>query len=62
MTNRHIQNIREADPGRLDWIGFLLSASGASLFMLGLSLVGGELVTNAASIGMCVLGAALLFV
>src|ERR1700755_1873254 len=26
LTNRHIQNLREAHPGRLDWTGLLLSA------------------------------------
>jgi hypothetical protein len=54
--------MREAHPGPLDWTGFALSASGASLFMLGLSLVGGELVSNSVSVTMCVLGAALLLV
>jgi EmrB/QacA subfamily drug resistance transporter len=60
LANRHIANVREAHPGRLDWAGFSLSASGASLFMLGLSLIGGELVSNALSATMCALGAALL--
>ncbi|HVE11374.1 MAG TPA: MFS transporter [Paraburkholderia sp.] len=60
LTNRHIENLREANPGRLDWFGFLLSASGAALFMLGLSLVGGELVSDFASLAMCVIGAGLL--
>jgi EmrB/QacA subfamily drug resistance transporter len=60
LANKHIANVREAHPGRLDWTGFLLSASGASLFMLGLSLVGGELVPTSASLGMCVAGVVLL--
>jgi EmrB/QacA subfamily drug resistance transporter len=60
LTNRHIQNTREAHPGPLDWPGFAMSAGGASLFMLGLSLIGGELVSNGVSGTMCVLGAALL--
>ncbi|MBP0592001.1 MFS transporter [Paraburkholderia sp. LEh10] len=62
LTNRHIANLREAHPGRLDWTGSLLSASGASLFMLGLSLIGGELVPGTVSATMCVLGAVLLLV
>lgn len=62
LTNKHIANMREAHPGPLDWTGFALSASGASLFMLGLSLVGGELVSDRVSATMCVLGAALLLV
>ncbi|MFL9876017.1 MFS transporter [Paraburkholderia megapolitana] len=60
LANRHIANVREAHPGRLDWFGFVLSAGGASLFMLGLSLVGGELVSNSRSIAMCVAGGVLL--
>ncbi|WJF91380.1 MFS transporter [Paraburkholderia bonniea] len=60
LASRHIANAREAHPGALDWIGFGLSASGAACFMLGLSLVGGELVPNALSIALTLLGAALL--
>ncbi|MEM5342086.1 MFS transporter [Paraburkholderia azotifigens] len=62
LTNRHIANMREAHPGPLDWTGFILSASGASLFMLGLSLVGGELVSNSISTTMCIVGAVLLLI
>jgi EmrB/QacA subfamily drug resistance transporter len=62
LANRHIENVREAHPGRLDWTGFVLSAGGASLFMLGLSLVGGELVSAATSTGMCAIGALLLLI
>ncbi|GJH02216.1 MFS transporter [Paraburkholderia terrae] len=57
-----VVDVREAHPGPLDWTGFVLSASGASLFMLGLSLVGGELVSDRLSTAMCVLGAVLLLV
>ncbi|MDH6152072.1 EmrB/QacA subfamily drug resistance transporter [Paraburkholderia sp. WSM4179] len=60
LTNKYIANTREPHPGRLDWLGFVLSASGASLFMLGLSLVGGELVSTGQSVGMCVTGIVLL--
>ncbi|CAH2933662.1 MAG: Uncharacterized MFS-type transporter [uncultured Paraburkholderia sp.] len=62
LANKHIANVREAHPGRLDWIGFLLSASGEWLFMLGLSLVGGELVSNTVSFGMCAVGVVLFFI
>ncbi|MCC8392947.1 MFS transporter [Paraburkholderia sp. MMS20-SJTR3] len=62
LTNKYIANTREPHPGRLDWIGFVLSASGASLFMLGLSLVGGELVSTRNSVGMCVTGVVLLLI
>lgn len=60
LANRHIANMHEEHPGPLDWLGFLLSAGGASLFMLGLSLVGGELVSNTKAVTMCVIGAFLL--
>ncbi|MGA7779503.1 MAG: MFS transporter [Paraburkholderia sp.] len=62
LANKHIVNVREAHPGRLDWTGFVLSAGGASSFMLGLSLVGGELVSNTLSFSMCLVGAALLLI
>ena len=60
LANRHIANMHEEHPGRLDWPGFMLSAGGASLFMLGLSLVGSALVSNGRAVIMCVVGAALL--
>lgn len=60
LANRHIANMHEEHPGPLDWFGFILSAGGASLFMLGLSLVGGELVSNGKAVTMCVIGALLL--
>jgi EmrB/QacA subfamily drug resistance transporter len=60
LANRHIANMHEEHPGRLDWTGFVLSAGGASLFMLGLSLVGGELVSSGKAVTMCVIGALLL--
>jgi EmrB/QacA subfamily drug resistance transporter len=60
LANRHIANMHEEHPGRLDWVGFVLSAGGASLFMLGLSLVGGELVSTGKAVTMCVTGALLL--
>ncbi|WP_028218786.1 MFS transporter [Paraburkholderia oxyphila] len=60
LANRHIANMHEEHPGPLDWFGFILSAGGASLFMLGLSFVGGELVSNGKAVTMCVVGALLL--
>jgi EmrB/QacA subfamily drug resistance transporter len=62
LANKHIANVHEEHPGRLDWTGFVLSAGGASLFMLGVSLIVGELVSNTLSLGMTALGAALLLV
>lgn len=60
LAHRHIANMHEEHPGPLDWPGFILSAGGASLFMLGLSLVGSGLVSFANAVAMCVIGAALL--
>ncbi|PLZ04321.1 MFS transporter [Burkholderia sp. WAC0059] len=60
LTNRHIANMHEEHPGPLDWFGFVLSAGGASLFMLGLSLVGSGLVSFGHAVGMCLAGALLL--
>jgi EmrB/QacA subfamily drug resistance transporter len=46
LTNKYIGNAREPHPGPLDWFGFFLSASGGTLFLLGLSLLGGELTSD----------------
>jgi len=62
LANRHIANLHEEHPGRLDWPGFVLSAGGASLFMLGLSLVGSSLVAFGQALAMCLIGAALLVI
>lgn len=60
LTNKHIKNTREPHPGPLDWTGFVLSAGGASLFLLGLSLVGSELASGATATEMTALGAIML--
>ena len=60
LTNRYIGNAREPHPGPLDWLGFFLSASGGTLFLLGLSLIGGELVTDRTASGMTLAGVAFL--
>ncbi|WP_116138583.1 MFS transporter [Trinickia diaoshuihuensis] len=60
LTNRYIVNTHEPHPGPLDWLGFLLSASGASLLLLGLSLIGSDLVSDRTAYEMCVTGALLL--
>ena len=62
LTNRYIGNAREPHPGPLDWFGFFLSASGGTLFLLGLSLIGGELVSNLTATGMTLAGVAFLIV
>jgi EmrB/QacA subfamily drug resistance transporter len=60
LTNRYIANSREEHPGRLDWFGFFLSASAGTLLLLGLSLVGGELVSDRIAWTMCAVGAAMV--
>ncbi|MDR5855431.1 MFS transporter [Caballeronia sp. LZ062] len=57
LTNRYIADSREEHPGRLDWLGFFLSAGAGVLLLLGLSLVGGELVPQSVAFAMCALGA-----
>jgi EmrB/QacA subfamily drug resistance transporter len=59
LTNRYIDDVREAHPGHLDWVGFVMSAGGASLFMLGMSLVGSDLVSSSATAIMCGAGVVL---
>jgi EmrB/QacA subfamily drug resistance transporter len=60
LTNRYIANTHEPDPGPLDWTGFALSALGASFLLLGLSLVGSDIVTGRTAFEMCLGGALLL--
>src|SRR5580698_9998375 len=62
LTNKYIGNAREPHPGPLDWFGFFLSASGGTLFLLGLSLIGGELVTDRVAAGMTLAGVAFFIV
>src|ERR1700733_9120687 len=42
LTNRYIGNAREPHPGPLDWLGFVLSGSGGTLFLLGVSMLDGD--------------------
>ena len=60
LANRHIVNTHEPHPGPLDWTGFLLSAGGAALALLGLSLIGTDLVETRTAYEMCVSGVLLL--
>jgi EmrB/QacA subfamily drug resistance transporter len=62
LTNRFIANSREPHPGRLDIFGFILSAGGGSLFLLGLSLFGSELTTTFNATMMTFAGAAMLLI
>ncbi|GLU30916.1 MFS transporter [Trinickia caryophylli] len=60
LTNRYIANTHEPHPGPLDWTGFVLSGLGASLVLLGLSLVGDDIVSDRTAYEMCIGGALLL--
>lgn len=62
LTNRHIENTREAHPGRLDWVGFVLSGTGAAAFMLGMSLLGSGLIPEGWAMSLCLGGVAVLLV
>jgi EmrB/QacA subfamily drug resistance transporter len=62
LTNKHITNETENAPDRLDWVGFALAAPGAALFMLGLSLVDGGLVSVGSAISMVLVGVTLMLV
>jgi EmrB/QacA subfamily drug resistance transporter len=60
LTNRYIENTREEDPGRLDWNGFVLTSTGAALFMLGMSLLGSGLIAEGWAAALCLGGVAVL--
>ena len=54
----HREHARPIRP--LDWFGFLLSASGAALLLMGLTLIDGSLTSRSNALVMCVAGTALL--
>ena len=56
LASRFIENRHEEDPGPLDLWGLLFSATGSAFLMLGLSLLGGELVPEWTAIAMLSLG------
>ncbi len=60
LANKYIANTHEANPGPLDWFGFLLSAAGAALLLMGLTMIDGALVSPRDAVLMCVAGALLL--
>ena len=62
LTNRHIPDTREPHPGRLDWLGFALSGAGATLFMLGMSLLGSGLLHDGTVAAMGLGGVVVLLV
>ncbi|SDV48311.1 MFS transporter [Chitinasiproducens palmae] len=60
LTRRFIPYTREAHPGRLDWTGFVLSAIGGAVLLLGLSLIGGALVPTRYALVLCAIGATMV--
>lgn len=44
LTNRHIGNLQQTHPGKLDKLGVLLSGIGTSALLFGLSLAAGQVV------------------
>lgn len=62
LAGRYIENFREPDAAPLDVKGFLLTACGGGVAMLGFSLIGSHLVPPMLPVAMCVIGSlALLF-
>jgi EmrB/QacA subfamily drug resistance transporter len=57
LVLRHIPNLREAEPPALDVPGFVLSGFGLSVLMLGLSSLGGHLMSGGITAACIVLGA-----
>ncbi|WP_442782889.1 MFS transporter [Collimonas fungivorans] len=62
LASRYIENYRSDDLQPLDMKGFVLSAIGSTLLMLGLSLIDGELLAPEWAFAMCVLGGLTLYV
>ncbi|MDB5768665.1 MAG: major facilitator superfamily multidrug efflux pump, partial [Collimonas fungivorans] len=62
LASRYIENYRSDDLQPLDMKGFVLSAIGSTLLMLGLSLIDGELLAQEWAFAMCVLGGLTLYV
>lgn len=59
LVLRHIPNVREPEVPALDLRGFLLLGAGLSVLMLGLSAIGGHLVSNRVALA-CVAAGTLL--
>lgn len=61
LAGRHIENFRDADVPPLDMKGFLYTAVGCSLLMLGLATAGRHLVSDRVAAGCVTIGALALF-
>ena len=60
LAGRFIENFKEENLQPLDVKGFILSAIGSTLLMLGMSLVDGELLSAKLAFAMCVVGVVFL--
>ena len=61
LAGRYFENWRSDDIKPLDIKGFMLSAAGSTLLMLGLSLIDGELLSSQLAFCMCAIGALMLY-
>jgi EmrB/QacA subfamily drug resistance transporter len=59
LAQRYIKNSREPHPGPLDWVGFALSAGGGATFLLGISVLGGGLVSTGTALILLAIGVVL---
>ncbi|QEL57886.1 DHA2 family efflux MFS transporter permease subunit [Chromobacterium paludis] len=62
LAGRFIANLREEAVPKLDFAGFVFTGAGLSMLMLGLASEGKHMLSAQASIGLTVIGAALLVV
>ncbi len=60
LVLRYIPNLRESELPALDTVGFVLSGVGLSVLMLGLSALGGHLLSDRVTAGCIVAGAVVL--
>jgi len=60
LSGRYIANTKEPHPGPFDWAGSIISASGATFVLLGLSLVDSQIVKDSTAWEMSLAGAILL--
>ena len=62
LAGRYIENFREPDAAPLDVKGFLLTACGGGLAMLGFSLLGSHLLPKSVPVVMCLIGTVALLI
>ena len=60
LAARYIENLRDASPARFDALGFLLTATGLSTLMFGLTVAGRDFISVPADIALVATGVATL--